>query len=187
MRVSTEGQELFAQEKAISIFLRQKDLWNVSVYVDHGYSGSNTNRPQFKMLEDDIKQGKVECLIIWKLDRLSRKLKDLIELLDEFAHKNVKIISLHEQIDMTTPHGIAMVHMIGVFAQLERAMAVDRTKAGIVAYRAKHNKWGRPIAIKDEVKQQITQLRAEGFSFGYIGKKLKISPSTAFKVIKENI
>jgi site-specific DNA recombinase len=187
LRVSTERQELFAQENAISIFLNQKGITNEMRYSDHAYSGKDTDRPQFKALENDIKQGKVDTLVVWKLDRLSRKLKDLINLLEQFQKYGVKVISVHENIDMTTPHGIAMVHMIGVFAQLERDMGIERTKAGIAASRAKGQKWGPPIKIGVEYKRKIKELRSEGLPFRLIAKELKISTSTVFKVIKENL
>lgn len=187
MRVSTESQDLDAQEQAISIFLGQKGIINEIRYSDQAYSGKDTDRPQFKQLLNDIKQGNIERLIVWKLDRLSRKLGDLIKLLDEFKEYGVKVISVHENIDMTTPHGIAMVHMIGVFAQLERDMGVERTKAGIAASRAKGQKWGAPITIGNEIKSRILKLRNENKSMNIIAKELKISSSTVFKVIKENL
>jgi DNA invertase Pin-like site-specific DNA recombinase len=186
MRVSTETQDLDAQEQAISVFLTQKGIKDEIRYADQAYSGSNMERPQFKQLLIDIKQGKVERLIVWKLDRLSRKLKELIKLLDDFKEYNVKVISVHENIDMTTPHGIAMVHMIGVFAQLERDMGIERTKAGIAASRAKGTKWGAPIKIGNDIKEKIRNLRSIGMSYRLIGKKLGISSSTVFFVIKEN-
>jgi site-specific DNA recombinase len=187
LRVSTESQELDAQERQISMFLQHKQIIDFSRYADRAYSGSNTERPQFKQLLNDIKQGKVERLIVWKLDRLSRKLKDLISLLDEFQEYGVKVISVHENIDMTTPHGIAMVHMIGVFAQLERDMGIERTKAGIAASRAKGTKWGAPAKIGIETKNKIKELRKMGLSFRLIGKNLKLSPSTVFKITKESL
>lgn len=187
MRVSTESQDLDAQERAISLFLAQKGIKEHLRYADCAYTGSNTDRPEFKRLLNDLKQGKVERLIVWKLDRLSRKLKDLISLLDEFQEYGVKVISVHENIDMTTPHGIAMVHMIGVFAQLERDMGVERTKAGIAASRAKGQKWGAPIKIGNTIKGQIKDLRNDGMSYRNIAKQLSISPSTVFKTIKENL
>jgi DNA invertase Pin-like site-specific DNA recombinase len=184
MRVSTEKQEVDSQELEISMYLKQKGIIEHSRYADHAYSGSNTDRPQFKQLLNDIKQGKVERLVVWKLDRLSRKLKDLINLLDAFQQYGVKVIAIHENIDMTTPHGIAMVHMIGVFAQLERDMGIERTKAGIAASRARGTKWGPPIKIGLEIKNKVKELRQRGVSFRLIAKELKISTSTAFKITK---
>jgi site-specific DNA recombinase len=186
MRVSTEKQDLDAQEQAISMFLTQKGIKEHLSYSDRAYTGSNTDRPQFNQLLNDIKQGKVERLIVWKLDRLSRKLKDLLKLLDDFNECNVKVISVHENIDMTTPHGTAMVHMIGVFAQLERDMGVERTKAGIAAARAKGQKWGAPVKIGNEIKDKIRKLRNDGLSYRLISKELKIAVGTAFRVINDD-
>lgn len=187
MRVSTESQDLNAQEEEISMFLTQKGIKEHLVYSDIAYSGSTTDRPQFKQLLKDCKERKVERLIVWKLDRLSRKLRDLIKLLDELQEAKVKVISVHENIDMTTPHGVAMVHMIGVFAQLERDMGIERTKAGIAAARAKGAKWGAPIKIDKVIKLKIESLRIKGLSYRQIAKELKISPTTVSKVIKESL
>jgi len=187
MRVSTEDQKLNAQEQSISLFLNQKGIIEHTKYADHAYSGKDIDRPQFKQLLNDIKQGKVERLIVWKLDRLSRKLKDLIKLLDEFQEYGVKIISVHENIDMTTPHGVAMVHMIGVFAQLERDMGIERTKAGIAAARADGSPWGAPKTIGNDVRCKIKELRKQNVSYRVIAKQLKISVTSVFNITKENV
>jgi len=84
-----------------------------------------------------------DTLIVWKLDRLGRSLRDLIHMLDEFKQRGIKFRSLTEAIDTETPTGRAMWQMIGVLAELERSLIVERTRAGVKAAQKRAVKFGR--------------------------------------------
>jgi len=84
-----------------------------------------------------------DTLIVWKLDRLGRSLRDLITMLDELKHRGVKFRSLTEAIDTDTPTGRAMWQMIGVLAELERSLIGERTRAGVKAAQKRGVKFGR--------------------------------------------
>jgi|ERR1700677_1924862 len=188
-RVSTEEQVLGleAQKRTISLFLASRGINEYIEYIDHGISAKNTDRPRFKDLLKDAEAGHIELLIVWKLDRLSRKLSDLLEVIQTFAILGIKIISIHESIDMTTTHGTAMMQMIGVFAELERNMCSDRTKAALAVLKSNGKKLGPPVKIGNELRAKVINLRKTGLSYRLIAKELKLSPGSVFKIVKENL
>lgn len=99
---------------------RVKQGETLKIYKDKGFSGSNTDRPDFIRLMDDIRNGSVQKLIVWKLDRMSRSLLDFSNIMSVFDERKVVFDSVTEQLDSSTPMGRAMINIIMVFAQLER-------------------------------------------------------------------
>ena len=97
-------------------------------YIDKGYSGKNTNRPDFRRLMEDIKRGIIECVVVYRLDRLSRSLLDFSEMMEIFQQHGVEFISTKEKFDTSTPVGKAMLAIIMVFAQLERETIQERVR-----------------------------------------------------------
>lgn len=116
--------------------------WDVyKIYTDPGYSGGDTNRPGLHSMLQDIKDGKVDKVVVYKLDRLSRSQKDTMMLIeDEFLAHGVDFVSMSENFDTSTPFGRAMIGILAVFAQLERENIKERTMIGKEA-RAKEGKW----------------------------------------------
>ena len=117
--------------------------WDVyKEYIDAGYSGANTDRPALQMMLRDIRLGKIDKVLVYKLDRLSRSQKDTLELIeDEFLANNVDFVSMSENFDTSTPFGRAMIGILAVFAQLEREQIKERMAMGKLA-RAKKGKYG---------------------------------------------
>ena len=100
----------------------------LKVYQDRGYSGKNTERPAFKKLLQDIQAGKIRKLYVYRLDRFSRSVADFGRLWEILQAHNVEFVSVSENFDTTTPMGRAMLHIIMVFAQLERETTAERVK-----------------------------------------------------------
>ena len=100
----------------------------LKVYKDRGYSGKNTDRPAFKKLLKDIENGKIEKLYVYRLDRFSRSVADFGRLWETLNAHNVEFVSVNENFDTSTPMGRAMLHIIMVFAQLERETTAERVK-----------------------------------------------------------
>lgn len=117
--ISIEGQIELCQRSA------GKDL---QVYQDRGYSGKNTERPAFRQLMKDIQSGKISKLYVYRLDRFSRSVADFGNLWETLQENNVEFVSVSENFDTTTPMGRAMLHIIMVFAQLERETTAERVK-----------------------------------------------------------
>lgn len=98
------------------------------VYKDRGYSGKNTRRPDFQRLLGDIRQGRIEKLYVYRLDRFSRSVADFGKLWETLQAHNVEFVSVNENFDTSTPMGRAMLHIIMVFAQLERETTAERVR-----------------------------------------------------------
>lgn len=131
-RQSEEGYSIEAQQKKLEKWCELKDVKNYKLYIDGGWSGSNINRPQIQELIDDIKSNKVETVVVYKLDRLSRSQKDTVSMLEDiFIPNKVNFISLNENFDTSSPYGKAMIGILSVFAQLERENIRERTRMGM--------------------------------------------------------
>ena len=112
-----------------------------TIFKDDGLSGATTKRPALLRCLKKLEHG--DTLIVWKLDRLGRSLRDLIAMLDDLKKRGVKFRSLTEAIDTDTPTGRAMWQIIGVSAELERGLITERTRAGIQAAKVRGVKVGR--------------------------------------------
>lgn len=134
-RVSTdtqmEGYSIEAQQEMLKHYCASKEIENYKFYIDGGWSGSNIERPKIQELIEDIKDKKINLVIVFKLDRLSRSQKDTLFLIEEiFNSNNCGFISIKENFDTTTPFGKAMIGILSVFAQLERETILERTRIG---------------------------------------------------------
>ncbi len=146
IRVSTqeqvqEGYSIEAQTDRLSNYCKAKD-WNIyHIYTDGGFSGSNMNRPAMQKLIDDIKNHRIDCVLVYKLDRLSRSQKDTLFLIEDlFLRNNVEFVSMNENFDTSTPFGRATIGILSVFAQLEREQIKERSAMGRTE-RAKNGYW----------------------------------------------
>ena len=144
-RVSTdiqlEGYSIDAQKEFLLNYAKAKEFTEYEYYVDGGYSGKDLERPAIQKLIRDVKEHKIDCVIVFKLDRISRSQKDTLYLIEEVFNKyNVGFVSVRENFDTTTPFGKAMVGVLSIFAQLERETILERTKIGIQK-RAENGYW----------------------------------------------
>ena len=113
-------------------YAKAKEYTEYEYYIDGGYSGKDLNRPAIQKLINDCKSGKIDCVFVFKLDRISRSQKDTLYLIEEVFNKyNVGFVSIRENFDTTTPFGKAMIGILSVFAQLERETILERTRIGI--------------------------------------------------------
>lgn len=179
MRVSTEEQAdsglgLAAQKAAIEAECMRRGWDLVALHVDEGLSGSVApeKRPALVRALAQIKSGEADTLLVHRLDRLTRSVLDLCRLLDAAQKGSWALTAADGTIDTTTPHGRAMAQMTGVFAELERALIADRTKAALAAKKAAGARLGRPILLADEVRNRIARDRASGMSLQVIADRL---------------
>ena len=145
VRVSTEEQaqhgfSIEAQKERTSAFVVSQGGEIYKIYVDDGYSGKNLKRPALQNLIKDAENKKFDIVLIYKLDRLSRRLSDLVSLGEKFEKLGIGIRSVTEPFDTTTPAGKLMFNMLGSFAQFERELISERTKLGIMR-RVKNGYW----------------------------------------------
>lgn len=124
----TENYSIPQQKKAIENYCTAKGWDLIKIYVDGGFSGANMERPALQELIDNIKL--YDLVLVFKLDRLSRKQKDTLTLIDLFESNNCKFASIQENFDTSTPLGMAMVGILSTFAQLEREQIKERMALG---------------------------------------------------------
>lgn len=139
-RVSTADQDAELQLVAL------RELGCERVFVETA-SGAQRDRPQLIEALDYIRAG--DTLVVWKLDRLARSLKQLIETVEGLEGRGVGFRSLTESIDTTTPGGKLIFHIFGALAEFERGLIVERTVAGLEAARARGRVGGRPRQLDD--------------------------------------
>ena len=147
-RVSTDDQSSALQLSAL------QKAGCKTVFKDDGLSGATTKRPALLRCLKKLEHG--DTLIVWKLDRLGRSLRDLITMLDDLKHRGVKFRSLTEAIDTDTLTGRAIWQMIGVLAELERSLISERTRAGVADAKRRGVKFGRKPKL---TAQQIAHAR----------------------------
>ncbi|NLM43581.1 MAG: recombinase family protein [Clostridiales bacterium] len=135
---SVENQIKLCKEYGINnLNINEKDFF---IYVDEGFSGSNTNRPKFQKMLVDIKEKKIDIIICYRLDRISRNVLDFLNLIEILNKENIAFVSIREQFDTTTPMGRAMMYITSIFAQLERETIAERIKDNMLEL-AKSGRW----------------------------------------------
>jgi len=169
IRVSTDeqaesGYSLQAQRERITAQIQAKGWVLHDIYEDAGQSGGTLQRPQLQRLLSDIDNGKIQAVVVYKLDRLSRKQIDTISLIENvFVKKGVKLVSISESLDTGSSTGLAMIGMLSVFAQLERDTITERLSSG----RLQKAKTGgfcggsAPIGYKTERNSKVLYVDAE--------------------------
>jgi DNA invertase Pin-like site-specific DNA recombinase len=128
-------------------------------YVDQGFSGSKDSRPALDRLMADAYARKFDVVAVWKFDRFARSVSHLLRALETFKSLGVEFVSLSEQVDTSTPTGKMVFVVLGAVAELERALTVERVKAGIRNARAKGKRIGRP-PLRSFSDEEIRAIRA---------------------------
>lgn len=147
-RVSTIEQTLEQQIEPLINRCNAKG-WEYSIYSEK-ISGAKTNRQQLDVLMQAVRAGKHKVVMVYKLDRLGRSLKHLIQLVEEFNKKKVQFICLSPEVDTQTAQGMFFIQIIGAVAELERELIRERTKAKLQYLKANGKVLGRPPGSKDK-------------------------------------
>jgi DNA invertase Pin-like site-specific DNA recombinase len=176
-RVSTEDQNPAMQAAA----LLKAECHDI--YKDEGKSGATMKkRPALAKVLKRLQPG--DTLVVWKLDRLTRSLKDLFTIFEDLEARGIHFRSLTESIDTETPTGRAMWQMIGVFAELERNFIAERTREGIKAARKRGVRFGRKRALAGDKLKLAKQLHRQGQPLGQIASSLEVHRSTLYRRLK---
>src|ERR1700682_1695696 len=152
-RVSTNDQETATQLAAL------KAAGCERIYREKA-SGGRWDRPELHKLLDQLRKGDV--LVVWKLDRLSRSLRDVLTIMERLGEASAGFRSLTEAIDTTTPAGRMMMQMVGAFAEFERSMLRERTKAGLDAARREGRIGGRRAKLTATQRKEVITLVTKG-------------------------
>ncbi|MGB4191436.1 MAG: recombinase family protein [Rickettsiales bacterium] len=178
-RVSTNNQDLKLQIEAL------ENAGCKKIYSEL-VSGKNNKRAALLEMLDALRTE--DIVVVYKIDRIARSLKGLIEIVELLAEKKVDLISLDsgDKVDTTSPMGRAFFQIAGVFAELERSMINARTKAGIEKARREGVKFGRPVGSKnhntDHKHERIRIFLEAKKSYNWISKELSVSKETIAKI-----
>jgi len=176
-RVSTFEQNLDLQIDA----LKKADCEKI---VTDAISGSIAERPGLSKLNEILRKG--DTLIVWRLDRLGRSLKHLIEIINNFEKKGVAFQSLEETINTKTSTGKLIFHLFGSLAEFERNLITERTRTGLEAARARGRQGGRPKKLEKDKRQLAVDLyQDKKHSIKQICSTVGISKPTLYKYIRE--
>jgi len=175
-RVSTDDQNLDLQRDAL------KKAGCEQIYEDQ-LSGARAERPGLQQALAYARSG--DTLVVWRLDRLSRSLKDLIDMVATLEAKSIGLKSLQESIDTTVSSGKLVFHIFGALAEFERNLIRERTQAGLAAARARGRKGGRPKSLNQDKQALAVKLYDEKkHSIEQICKMMSISKPTLYKYIE---
>ena len=141
------------------------------------------DRPELHKLLSQLRKGDV--LVVWTLDRLSRSLRDVLTIMERVQERHAGFRSLKEAVDTTTPAGRMMMQMVGAFAEFERAMLKERTKAGLDAARKEGRIGGRPTKLKPHQQQEIVTLVKQGKKTAAAAARLfGVHPATVSRLLR---
>lgn len=171
-RVSTVDQNLDLQRSAL------KEIGCEKLYQDQ-ISGTKENRPGLGMALEVLKKN--DTLVVWKLDRLGRTVKGLIDLINQLHQKGIHFKSITDNVDTSTPAGHFFFHVMASLAQMERELMAERTKAGLAAAKAKGRVGGRKRKMTQSKIESAKQLLASGTLPRDVAQNLGISVPTLYR------
>jgi DNA invertase Pin-like site-specific DNA recombinase len=172
-RVSTQDQNPALQLDALKAAGCEK------MFVEKA-SGAQRDRPELSAALDYLRAG--DSLVVWKLDRLARSLKQLIETVELLESRSIGLRSLTEAIDTTTAGGKLIFHVFGALAEFERSIIRERTKAGLDAARARGKKGGRPPSLDaKDLAAAKAMLSDPEITMEEVAKRLQVAPSTLYR------
>ena len=147
-------------------------------------SGARADRPELtRLLRDMLREG--DTLVIWKLDRLARSLKQLIETAEDLKGRGIGLVSLTDAIDTSSPGGMLVFHMLGAIAEFERALIRERTTAGLAEARRKGKTGGRPKRLTEKDVTAAKALLADGsLTSKEVAARFGVSKATLYRHVR---
>ncbi len=172
-RVSTQDQTPQLQLDALKVAGCERS------FVEKA-SGAQRDRPELQAALGYMRPG--DTLVVWKLDRLARSLKQLIETVESLENRKMGFRSLTENIDTTTPGGRLTFHLFAALAEFERSIIKERTMAGLAAARSRGRRGGRPPSLNAKDLAAAKALLSDpGITVEEVAKRLKVSPATLYR------
>lgn len=178
-RVSTKEQVLDLQIDAL------KKAGCKKIYQEK-ITGAKADRPELLKMTSQLREG--DTVIVWKLDRLGRSLRDLVNLIEKFNAQGVGFLSLQDNINTTTPTGKLTFHIFAALAEFERDIISERTKAGLAAARARGRKGGRPKGLskkaQDKARLAESLYKEQKLNIAEVCEHLHISKPTLYRYLR---
>lgn len=145
-------------------------------------SGANRDRPELKAALDYIRAG--DTLVVWKLDRLARSVRQLVETAEDLAKRQIGLKVLTQQIDTTSPGGRLVFHVFAAVAEFERELMLERTHAGLATARAANRRGGRPKALSEaQIRRAKAMLADPTITVEEVAQELGTATSTLYRHI----
>lgn len=178
-RVSTtgKGQDTEVQARELREYAARRGWQIVQEYSDNGVSGAKERRPALDRLMQDAHRRRFDAVLCWKLDRIGRSLKHLVNLLAELEAVGVALVSFSDNLDLSTPQGRLMFQIIGAMAEFERSLTIERVRAGLAHARSKGKRLGRPKVNANAA--HVARLRHGGASWSTVCRETGLSAGTA--------
>ena len=181
-RVSTRGQNPENQLLALRKYAEARGLEIVDSYIDVGQSGGKASRPERDRLMMDARRRKFTVVLVARLDRLARSLKQLVMTLDELRELGIAFVSLQEAFDTSTSTGILLFQVVGAIAEFERSLIRERIALGLERARAEGKTIGRPLGAQVD-EQELRRLRSQGLNLRAIARQVGISHPTVAVIL----
>lgn len=182
VRVSTRDQDLGLQKDKLSDYCKLRGWEPVRLFEDKA-SGKDTDRPGFKDMLKAITMGDIDAIVIYKLDRIGRSLRDLLHILEHLKENGIALVSLTDSIDTTSAQGRLFFNITAAFAEYERELIKDRCDSGKERAREQGVRFGRPpkeIDMRDVMRQIL-----DGIPKSEIARKVKVCRRTLYLKIDE--
>lgn len=178
-RVSTSDQNISMQREALS------GAGAIEIFEDEGVSGTVANRPGLDALLSSVTAGDV--VLVWKLDRLGRSARNLLELAELLKSKGVSIRSLQDGIDTSGPLGGFLLAILGAVGELERETIRERVKAGMQAGRRRGEHQGRKPKLSRLARQDVVDAVAHGVQVKDLARRYNVNPATIYRVLSDAV
>jgi putative DNA-invertase from lambdoid prophage Rac len=180
-RVSTNDQQTLAmQSRAMREYVARRG-WTIAMQVREVGSGATQRQAREKLLEA-ARRRQIDVVLVWRLDRWGRSVTDLLATLQELEHLRVGFVSLTEALDLTTPAGRAMAGLLAIFAEFEKEILRERTRAGLAHARQNGKRLGRPITAATEATE-VRVLHRAGISKAEIARRLRIGRTSVRRIL----
>lgn len=182
LRVSTLDQEkgLESQQKAIEAFLKGHGISDAVWYRDR-LSGKDTRRPAFEKLQKDIFCGKVKTVVTWRLDRISRSMRDGVNVLCDWLEKDIRVVAVSQQFDFSGPVGKLIAGVLFAIAELDREAIRTNTCRGLEAARKKGIKLGKPRQL---FAGEIVPMLEQGQTVAAVAAFYNVSAQAVYRALK---
>lgn len=183
-RVSTSDQDADLQLDELRRYAGARGWMVAGEFVDRGVSGAATSRPDRDRLLAAARRRDVDGVVVWRFDRFSRSITDLVASLEEFRNLGVAFVSLHEQIDTSSPTGRVVFAVIAAMAEFEREILRERVRAGLARAKERGIRLGRPPKLDP---MEVLRLRRDGKSIRAIAREVSAPPSTVADLLRRHV
>ena len=184
VRVSTHGQNQASQRREIAKWLSGHGFTDVEWFVDQS-TGDNLERPEFARLQRDVFNGTIQTIVVYKLDRLSRTLRDGIATLTDWLDRKIRVVSVTQQLDFSGSTGKLIASVLFAVAEMEQETRRERQAAGIAAAKEQGVYTGRKAGSFKAQPQRAKDLRTKGLTHEEIGEALGVSRRTVIRYLAD--